>query len=56
MGKIVVLTFNKEKGDKYILEELNAVEGISAFPVLRDVNFFEKCVRRINFTFTSTAY
>lgn len=50
MGKIVVLTFNKEKGDKYILEELNAVEGISAFPVLRDVNFFEKCVRRINFT------
>ena len=49
MKNLIILTFNREKGDDYILRKMNSVPGIKAFPVLKDVGFIKKCIRRLNF-------
>lgn len=46
MKKIIILTFDKSK-DSYYLRKLNEVNGIYAFPILLECNFFKKALRKI---------
>lgn len=49
MNKLVVLTFNHEGEDNFILNKMNETSRVDVYPVLRDVGIIGKCLRRINF-------
>ena len=51
MNRLIILTFNHEREDNYILNKMNETPGIIVYPVLRDVGFIGKCFRRINFKY-----